>query len=70
MIIGNAGSEFGANRGYVTAYDAETGKQVWRFYIVPGNPADGFEDDAMKMAAATWTGEWWKVGGGGTPGTR
>jgi quinohemoprotein ethanol dehydrogenase len=65
VLIGNAGSEFGANRGYVTAYDAETVQQVWRFYIVPGNPANGFEDDAMKMAAATWTGEWWKVGGGG-----
>jgi len=65
VLIGNAGSEFGANRGYVTAYDAETGKQAWRFYIVPGNPADGFENDAMKMAAATWTGEWWEIGGGG-----
>ena len=65
VIIGNAGSEFGANRGYVTAYDAETGKQAWRFYIVPGNPADGFENAAMEMAAKTWTGEWWKFGGGG-----
>jgi quinohemoprotein ethanol dehydrogenase len=65
VLIGNAGSEFGANRGYVTAYDAGTGAQAWRFYIVPGNPANGFENDAMKMAAATWTGEWWKVGGGG-----
>jgi quinohemoprotein ethanol dehydrogenase len=65
ILIGNAGSEFGANRGYVTAYDAETGSQAWRFFIVPGNPADGFENEAMKMAAATWTGEWWKIGGGG-----
>ncbi|MBM4115750.1 MAG: PQQ-dependent dehydrogenase, methanol/ethanol family [Gammaproteobacteria bacterium] len=65
VIIGNAGSEFGANRGYVTAYDAATGKQAWRFFIVPGNPADGFENAAMKMAAKTWTGEWWKFGGGG-----
>ena len=46
--------------------DADTGEQAWRFWIVPGNPADGFEDDAMKMAAESWTGEWWKVGGGGT----
>ena len=45
--------------------DAETGEQAWRFYIVPGNPADGFENEAMKMAAETWTGEWWKHGGGG-----
>jgi len=65
VLIGNGGSEAGPNRGYVTAYDTETGKQAWRFYIVPGNPADGFENDAMKMAAETWTGEWWKYGGGG-----
>ncbi len=65
VLVGNGGTENGATRGYVTAYDAETGKQAWRFYIVPGNPADGFENDAMKMAAKTWTGEWWKYGGGG-----
>lgn len=65
VLIGNGGTETGPSRGYVTAYDAETGKQAWRFYIVPGNPADGFENDAMKMAAETWTGEWWKHGGGG-----
>ncbi len=52
-------------RGYVTAYDAETGKQIWRFYIVPGNPADGFEDAAQAMAAKTWSGRWWENGGGG-----
>lgn len=65
VLIGNGGTENGPSRGYVTAYDAETGKQAWRFYIVPGNPADGFEDEAMEMAAKTWTGEWWKHGGGG-----
>ncbi len=65
VIIGNGGTEVGANRGYVTAYDTETGKQAWRFYIVPGNPADGFEDETQAMAAKTWTGEWWKHGGGG-----
>ena len=65
VIIGNGGTEHGATRGYVTAYYAETGKQAWRFYIVPGNPADGFENAAMEMAAKTWTGEWWKLGGGG-----
>ncbi len=65
VLVGNGGTENGGSRGYVTAYDAETGEQVWRFYIVPGNPADGFENDAMKMAAETWTGEWWKLGGGG-----
>ncbi len=53
-------------RGYVDAYDAETGELAWRFYTVPGNPADGFENEAMRMAAETWTGEWWTAGGGGT----
>jgi len=65
VLIGNGGAEFGV-RGYVSAYDAETGNLAWRFYTVPGNPADGFENAAMKMAAATWSGEWWKLGGGGT----
>jgi quinohemoprotein ethanol dehydrogenase len=65
VLVGNGGSEAGPNRGYVTAYDAETGEQVWRFWIVPGNPADGFENEAMRMAAETWTGEWWVHGGGG-----
>jgi quinohemoprotein ethanol dehydrogenase len=65
VVIGNAGGEFGV-RGYVTAYDAETGKQIWRFYTVPGNPAEGFEQPVLKEAAATWTGKWWIAGGGGT----
>ncbi len=65
VLIGNGGTEDGPTRGYVTAYDAETGEQAWRFFIVPGNPADGFENDAMRMAAETWTGEWWTFGGGG-----
>jgi PQQ-dependent dehydrogenase (methanol/ethanol family) len=65
VIIGNGGAEYGV-RGYVTAYDAETGEQAWRSFMVPGNPADGFESDAMRDAAETWTGEWWKYGGGGT----
>jgi len=65
VLIGNGGTENGPTRGYVTAYDADTGEEAWRFYIVPGNPADGFENDAMRMAAETWTGEWWKFGGGG-----
>jgi len=65
VIIGNGGAEYGV-RGYVTAYDAATGRQVWRTYTVPGDPALGFENDGMREAAATWTGEWWKTGGGGT----
>jgi PQQ-dependent dehydrogenase (methanol/ethanol family) len=65
VLIGNGGADYGV-RGYVDAYDAKTGDLSWRFYTVPGNPADGFENDAMRMAATTWTGEWWAVGGGGT----
>jgi len=65
VMIGSGGTETGPSRGYVTTYDAETGEQLWRFYIVPGNPADGFENEAMEMAAETWTGEWWNFGGGG-----
>lgn len=65
VLIGNGGTENGPSRGFVTAYDAETGEEAWKFYIVPGNPADGFESEAMEMAAETWTGEWWKHGGGG-----
>ena len=66
IFIGNGGAEFGV-RGYVTAYDAETGEQVWRFYTVPGDPSLPFESPEMEMAAKTWKGgNWWEVGGGGT----
>lgn len=66
IIVGHGGADTADTRGYVTAYDAETGKQLWRFYTVPGDPAKGFENSAMKMAAKTWSGQWWKYGGGGT----
>jgi len=65
VLIGNGGAEYGV-RGYVSAYDAASGELSWRFYTIPGNPADGFENAAMERAAATWTGEWWQYGGGGT----
>ncbi|GAB1262886.1 PQQ-dependent dehydrogenase, methanol/ethanol family [Aurantivibrio plasticivorans] len=65
VIIGNGGAEYGV-RGYITAYDTNTGKQAWRFYTVPGNPQEGFESNALKRAADTWSGEWWRYGGGGT----
>ncbi len=65
VLIGNGGAEFGV-RGYISAYDANTGKQVWRFYTVPGNPEAGFESEIMAEAAKTWTGDWWRFGGGGT----
>lgn len=65
VIIGNGGADFGA-RGYVTAYDAATGKQLWRFYTVPGTPEENKGDPVMERAAATWSGEYWKTGTGGT----
>ena len=67
-MIGNGGAEYGV-RGYVTAYDAETGNQAWRWFAVPGDPAKPFEDDSMAAAAKTWdpAGKYWINGGGGTP---
>jgi quinohemoprotein ethanol dehydrogenase len=65
VIIGNGGAELGV-RGYVSAYDAQSGALVWRFYTVPGDPAKPFEHPELEAAAKTWTGEWWSVGGGGT----
>ena len=65
VLIGNAGAEFGV-RGYVSAFDAETGKLAWRVFSVPGDPAQGFESKALEAAAKTWHGEYWKTGGGGT----
>jgi len=64
VIVGNAGGEY-AVRGFVAAYDAETGKELWRFYTVPGDPTKPFENKAMEAAAPTWEGDWWKLGGGG-----
>jgi quinohemoprotein ethanol dehydrogenase len=64
VVVGNGGSDFGA-RGFVSAWDANTGRFLWRFYLVPDDPAKGFENDAMRRAAATWHGEWWKLGAGG-----
>jgi quinohemoprotein ethanol dehydrogenase len=66
IVIGNAGSEY-AVRGYVSAYDAETGQLAWRTYTVPGDPAQPGESEALRRAAKTWEGEWWKAGGGGSP---
>lgn len=65
VLIGNGGAEYGV-RGYVTAYDADTGDLNWRFFTVPGNPADGYEQNILFDAASTWTGQWWNLGGGGT----
>jgi quinohemoprotein ethanol dehydrogenase len=65
VIIGNGGADIGV-RGYVTAYRQDTGEQVWRFYTVPGSPEENAGNPAMERAAATWAGEYWRMGGGGT----
>jgi PQQ-dependent dehydrogenase (methanol/ethanol family) len=64
IIVGVSGGEFGV-RGFFDAYDANTGKQAWRFWTVPGDPSKPFEQPELKDWAKTWTGEWWKIGGGG-----
>ena len=65
VIIGNGGAEFDA-RGYVSAYDTQSGDMAWRFFTVPGDPSKPWENPDLEEAAKTWTGEWWKQGGGGT----
>src|SRR5258707_11677102 len=51
--------------GALIAYDAGTGKEVWRFWTVPGDPSKPFETKALEMAAKTWSGkDSWKIGGG------
>ena len=66
VVIGNAGSEF-AVRGFLSAYDANSGALAWRTYLVPGDPSKPFESEAMRRAAATWSGQWYKAGGGASP---
>jgi quinohemoprotein ethanol dehydrogenase len=70
VVIGNGGAEYDS-RGYVTAYDTETGKQVWRFHVVPGDPSKPQESKALDAALKTWdtTGKYkfWNIGGGGAP---
>ena len=67
VIIGNGGADFGV-RGYITAYDANTGAQKWRWFTVPGDPSQPFEDASMAKAAKTWdpSAKYWETGGGGT----
>ena len=66
VFIGNGGADMGAVRGYISAFDAETGALAWRFHTVPGDPEAGPQPAYLQRAAETWTGEWWTLGGGGT----
>lgn len=67
VFIGGSGGEFGA-RGWIAAYDVDTGQEDWRFWTVPGNPEMGFEADHLRVAAETWPSDkkYWEQGGGGT----
>src|SRR5205823_308218 len=65
VIVGAAGSDFAPHRGFFSAFDVNTGRELWRFYTVPRDPSKPFENPAMERAAKTWSGEWWKYGGGG-----
>jgi quinohemoprotein ethanol dehydrogenase len=66
VYVGNAGSEsHQKTRGYVTAYDAATGRQLWRFFIVPSDKAEENTSASMKLAAATWSGTALQEFGGG-----
>jgi alcohol dehydrogenase (cytochrome c) len=53
VIIGTAGGEYGV-RGFLAAFDARSGKEVWRFYTIPGPGEPGHE---------TWAGDSWRRGG-------
>lgn len=68
VVVGNSGGDFGI-RGFVVAYDADTGKKLWKFFLVPGDPSKGPDHEAsdpvMAKITKTWAGEWWKLGGGG-----
>ena len=65
VIIGNGGAELGV-RGYVSAYDVNTGEMKWRFYTVPGDRNKPQESPALEAALETWSGdEWYNLGGGG-----
>ena len=65
VMIGNGGAEFGV-RGYVSAYDENTGELVWRFYTVPGDPSKPQDNPIHNKTIESWNGEFWKLGGGGT----
>ncbi|MEH3105778.1 MAG: PQQ-dependent dehydrogenase, methanol/ethanol family [Sphingomonas fennica] len=70
VVVGNSGGDFGV-RGFVSAYDADTGAKRWKFFLAPGDPAKGADGEAsdpvMAMAAKTWDGEYWRLGGGANP---
>src|SRR5690349_12740165 len=66
VFIGNGGAEYDI-RGNIMAFDAETGKKLWTFWTVPGDPSKPYEQPILKEAAKTWKGDkYWQLGGGAT----
>jgi quinohemoprotein ethanol dehydrogenase len=65
VLIGVSGAEYPV-RGFIAAYDANTGRQAWKFYTVPGDFSKPPENEAMRRAIATWDTKATKQGWGGT----
>ncbi|MFM6949926.1 MAG: PQQ-dependent dehydrogenase, methanol/ethanol family [Novosphingobium sp.] len=65
VLLGSAGSEY-FTRGYLAAFDAETGNELWRFHTVPGDPSKPQDGKHLDAALKTWSGDFYKRGGGGT----
>jgi len=65
VLIGVSGAEYPV-RGFIAAYDTNTGRQAWKFYTVPGDFSKPPENDTMRRAMATWDTKATKAGGGGT----
>ena len=66
VVVGQSGVDMG-ERGFMAAYDQQTGKQLWKFHPAPGSPEDNAGDPLMERAAETWYGEFWKGKTGGGP---
>ncbi|HWU02479.1 MAG TPA: PQQ-dependent dehydrogenase, methanol/ethanol family, partial [Novosphingobium sp.] len=72
VVIGNSGGDLGV-RGFVSAYDANTGTKLWKFFLTPHDPAKGPDHEAsdpiMAMIGKTWSanGMWKQLGGGANP---
>jgi len=68
VFIGNMCGDSGASRGHVDAFDVKTGRHVWRFYTVPGDPSKPQESALYEQAAKSWGTDWYsKSHGCGSP---
>lgn len=59
------GATVAGGRSWIAAFDADTGRELWRFHTVPGDPSIEPANEAMKRAATTWQAMWWKTAVGG-----